>query len=524
MRVTNQMLTNNMMNNINKNKQYLSTKGDQYATGQKIQRPSEDPVVAIRSLKYRTQLTQLNQYYEKNIPDAKQWMNVTESALTQMNSIITQMNTYFNQGANDPLTVANRDSIAMTLDEYMQQIYQYANTDYAGRYVFTGYRTDEPLLFPSDCTEYSYEITENLTKDDVKTFQYVKASLDYDVSLTAEDYAGKAPTMLQGYRMNISYKQIDDMAGISYTKGGTTTDLKIKVIESGDANAYDINAYNDAAAEQARAAALAAGKSQAEADAAADDARCDALVLKDTGEVILTKNSYQAMKEADDITTKYKKSSFDAGDAKPEHYFDCTRVTIDGTGTPIGGTEGNYTKPGEQKIQYEINFSQKLTVNTMANEFLSADLKRHVDDVINQLNQVSNIESKIKDMEKKLEDDTLSDNQKKAVSELKKQLENQLSLENKVLQEKYAHGLTVTQKAEDEVNAADADLGSRYNRLELTEDRLSNQQVDFEDMLLSNDSVELEDSIINYTSAKDQYNASLSAAAKAVTNTLLDFL
>ncbi|MDD6208555.1 MAG: flagellar hook-associated protein FlgL, partial [Clostridiales bacterium] len=487
--------------NINKNKQYLSTKGDQYATGQKIQRPSEDPVVAIRSLKYRTQLTQLNQYYEKNIPDAKQWMNVTESALTQMNSIITQMNTYFNQGANDPLTVANRDSIAMTLDEYMQQIYQYANTDYAGRYVFTGYRTDEPLVFPRDCTEYSYEITENLTKNDVMSFQYVKASLDFNASLTAEDYAKKAPTMLKGYRMNISYEQIDDMTGISYTKGGTTTGLKIKVIESGDANAYDINAYNDAAADP-----------------------CDALVLKDTGEVILTKAAYQAMKEADDITTKYKKSSFDAGDAVPEHYFDCTRVTMDDTGAPVAGTEGNYTKPGQQKIQYEINFSQKLTVNTMANEFLSADLKRHVDDVIKQLNQVSNIETKISEMEKKLTDDTLSDTQKKAVTELKKQLENQLSMENKVLQEKYAHGLTVTQKAEDEVNAADADLGSRYNRLELTEDRLSNQQVDFEDMLLSNDSVELEDSIINYTSAKDQYNASLSAAAKAVTNTLLDFL
>lgn len=505
MRVTNQMLTDNMMNNINKNKQYLSTTGDQYATGQKIQRPSEDPVVAVRSLKYRAQLTQLNQYYEKNIPDAKQWMNVTESALTQMNSIITQMNTYFNQGANDPLTVANRDSIAETLDEYMQQIYQYANTDYAGRYVFTGYRTDEPLLFPADSKEYSYDITENLTKENVDGFKYVRADLEYDPTLKAEDYAKKAPTILQGYRMNLSYKNLEDLSGLSYTKNGTETtlveDQDFKVIDSSEADAYDIDAYNKA-----------------------NNSSYKALVLKDTGEVILTADTYKTLKEVDSIQAKYTKNEFDAGDPKPEHYFDCTRVTLDSAGNAIAGTEGNYTKPGAQHIQYEVNFSQKLTVNTMANEFLSSDLKRHVDDVIDQLNKVSNIEDQIQSMEKKLTDGTVSGDQEKAVIELKKQLENQLSMENKVLQEKYAHGLTVTQNAENAVNEADADLGSRYKRLELTEDRLSNQQVDFEEMLLNNDSVELEDSIINYTSAKTQYNASLSAAAKAVSNSLLDFL
>ena len=36
----------------------------------KISRPSDDPVIAIRALRLRSSLSQINQYYEKNIPDA----------------------------------------------------------------------------------------------------------------------------------------------------------------------------------------------------------------------------------------------------------------------------------------------------------------------------------------------------------------------------------------------------------------------------------------------------------------------
>ncbi|HKL80613.1 MAG TPA: flagellin, partial [Mobilitalea sp.] len=69
-----------------------------------------------------------------------------------------------------------------------------------------------------------------------------------------------------------------------------------------------------------------------------------------------------------------------------------------------------------------------------------------------------------------------------------------------------------------------ADLGSRYSRLELTENRLSSQKVDFEDLLSANEDVDIVDTIIKYNSAQTIYNASLSAAAKVVQNSLLDFL
>ena len=93
MRITNKMMTNNSMYNINNNKNLLNTLESQYSTGKKITRPSDDPIVAVRALKFRTNLTEVQQYTGKNIPDALNWMEVTESSLETINEIIRSMNT-----------------------------------------------------------------------------------------------------------------------------------------------------------------------------------------------------------------------------------------------------------------------------------------------------------------------------------------------------------------------------------------------------------------------------------------------
>ena len=51
MRITNKMMTNNALYNINNNKNLLSTLENQYSTGKKIQKPSDDQIIAVRALK-----------------------------------------------------------------------------------------------------------------------------------------------------------------------------------------------------------------------------------------------------------------------------------------------------------------------------------------------------------------------------------------------------------------------------------------------------------------------------------------
>ena len=81
-----------------------------------------------------------------------------------------------------------------------------------------------------------------------------------------------------------------------------------------------------------------------------------------------------------------------------------------------------------------------------------------------------------------------------------------------------------TQEQQDLVGEAIADIGSRYVRLELTESRLSIQQVDFTDLLSQNEDADLVDTIINFMSQETIYNAALNAAGQIVQNSLLDFL
>ena len=91
MRITNKIMENNSLYNINNNKILQDKLSTQMSTQKKINRPSDDPVVAIRALRLRSSVTEVTQYYSKNIPDAESWLNVTEDALKNLSQIITNM-------------------------------------------------------------------------------------------------------------------------------------------------------------------------------------------------------------------------------------------------------------------------------------------------------------------------------------------------------------------------------------------------------------------------------------------------
>ena len=244
MRVTSQMLTTNMMNNVNRNKINMNKKGDRYATGQAIQKPSDDPVVAVRTLKYRSQLTKIDQYLKTNIPEALSWMEITEEALMGVSELVRNINTYCNQGVNGHYELSNRNSIVSTLEEYKEQIFDLGNTDYAGRYVFTGYRTDTPLMFKEatnpaggkSASWTTYNITENLKYTDVTAKSYIAGGAEYDASknTTADEYAAMAPNLGSANRLQLSYGNLDIVKGVTFTnKAGETIEMSYSVADDG---------------------------------------------------------------------------------------------------------------------------------------------------------------------------------------------------------------------------------------------------------------------------------------------------
>lgn len=510
MRITNRMMTNNMLYNINGNKNALALLEQQYATGAKIQKPSEDPIVAVRALKLRTNLSELTQYYKKNIPDAKAWMDVTESALTVVNDILTQVHTYCVQGSTDTLTADDRDSIVENLTQLKQQIYQEGDTNYAGRYVFTGYKTNTSLVFGEAQENEKYAITENFDSTDIDIIKKSinDCSLDeYDADDPESLDISEKPNMITTYRIRLSYGTLD-----APEDGGEIAIRLAELDENGEVERdEDGNIIYQDCSEPI--------ESMLSTDPNAYQAEDGIHYLSDTGELVMSADVYEEWRKLGSIQVDYEKTKFSKNDLRPEHYFNCTVTDLtDEEKEPVV-----YTKQ-DQQIAYEINFNQKLTINTQGSDAIQHDSGRTIDEVLNAVNSVIAAEEKLAELDKMLADDNITPEQEKALKEMRELVNTEVVLKTEVMQSAFSNALTKIEKQQDVVNVAVADLGSRYVRLELTESRLGDEKTDFEDLLSSNEDVDMVDTIIRYESMMEIYNASLSAAAKSVQTTLLDFL
>ena len=145
MRITNNMLINNMLSNLNTNLTRMNRYQNQLATGKKITLPSDDPIVASRALKLRTDVAEIEQY-QRNVDDADSWMEITETTLAQMGQVMHRVRELAVQGSNGTTTPEDLDKSRQEVEQLKIQMTHLANTTYAGRYIFSGYKTDKPLM------------------------------------------------------------------------------------------------------------------------------------------------------------------------------------------------------------------------------------------------------------------------------------------------------------------------------------------------------------------------------------------
>ena len=564
MRVTNKMMSAGMLNNIMSNKADMNKKFNQYATGQKIQKPSEDPVVAIRSLKYRANLTQVDQYLKKNVKDAYNWMDVTESAINSMKSLMTDITTYVTQGANDTYETIDRDSISKQLQQYKEELYGMLNTDNAGRYVFSGYRTDTTVTYLEEENLKQYTITEPLTFENMHEKKYVKGCApEYiedpgkDSATNAADneaaFAAATPKDATVYCLNLGYKNLDSEMEVLRDANNDP------VVIDGQKQYTGLKfEYTDAAGVSHSLDLKACKSTDKDVYEFADGE--DVKFLADTGQIIFSQNGYNALRTATSITTTYKKSEFEVGDVRPEMYYDCTAVGIeredDGkivmvkedpnetdpdkvvfiaktVGEPI-----TYKKPENQDIKYNVSTSQSLKVNTLANQTLNSSYARALDNVMEAVNAAYDTQSRIEDVELVLSDSNITPEKKEAYTKLKEKLNVELNIRKSIIQETFGRAITATQNAQSGakvaykdgtvkkigINISSTDLGSRYKRLDMIKTRLEDQTTSITELADSNEQVDLEEAIVNYQDAYITYTASLSATGKVAQNTLLDFL
>ncbi|MEK4173659.1 flagellar hook-associated protein FlgL [Lysinibacillus sp. FSL L8-0312] len=144
MRVTQSMLSSNMLRNLNTSYSKMSKYQNMLDSGSKISRPSDDPVVAVKGMGYRIDLDK-NQQYQRNIRDANTWLDTTDESLDQVGAALKRVKELIIQAATDTTTTDDRQKINAEMKQIKEQLRDIANTKVGENYIFSGTHTNLPL-------------------------------------------------------------------------------------------------------------------------------------------------------------------------------------------------------------------------------------------------------------------------------------------------------------------------------------------------------------------------------------------
>ncbi|MBQ7563255.1 MAG: hypothetical protein IJT16_04620 [Lachnospiraceae bacterium] len=545
MRITNGIMNSNARTHIMTNKEYADRMNTIVATGQKITRPSDDPVIAIRNLRLNSNIDELTQFKTRNIPDADAWLKTTGTALDETYKVLESIRGNLTTGASDQNTAEDRAKIMDNLSALRDQIYAFSNADYAGRTVFTGYRTGETMTYMESDESTKYSIYQTFDTSSVDKFSYISGDFnvfDNDGNLTklntATDTDGVNKVKYNDvYRIRLAYDNLDGKDGDS--AGSITVYNSKDPVKNADGSIKkDANGnpiYNTLTATPFPVTIKKLTGVQADDDKLYTEVPSGgAYLIADTGELILGKDAQTAMQTDGAVFGfKYDKTSFRTGDLRPEHYFSCqAKNSVDGTTVDYNqyGDLGSRTVlPNDpfknQKITYEVAFNQTLEINTNAGDVFKHDIGRDVDELMNATQAVIDVEAKLAKIEELQKNENYSDEEsRKKLEVLHTAATKECDYLKERMQKMFSEALTSFDGYMDAVNLANSKVGSMEQRLELTKERVVEQLENFKELSDENINVDLTESAIDLKSAQLALEAAQTATAKIAQQTLLNYI
>ena len=568
MRMTNKIMRNNSAYNINQNKILQDKLTNQMTNQSKIVRPSDDPVVAIRALRLRSNVSAVTQYNEKNAEDAKQWLTLTADAMATVDDVLNDLYDQCTGSANKFNTSDDLRIHLTQMKKVTAEFYSCANVDYAGRYVFSGYRTDLPVTFTKEDEKelkehpVSYNIYENFGYEDISRISYT----NYD-TLRAELTGNNSVTGAQNpsypagvnatnsyeqtvkndtlYRFRISYNNLDSLesgSDLTVKLPGMPEDEYIKISSAGGTvQAAIVDAAGNAIASPTTTPPqFAEFSDQEEAyNAIANGAGTppvDIAFIPSTGELVFSRDFYEenfneaAFGGKDSFQINYNKSSWQSDDINPVHYFKCIEtktISAPGVNPPETRVTAYNTQRDEgrdQDIYYDVGYNQQIQVNTRADEIFTHNVQRDMDDFDHYLKQWQEIERVQKDLEEKLKDWPTDSPEYKDLSERIEGAKKAEVYIRENIHNKFENQITKYQKYMDDSRVAMTENATRGKRLELVKTRLTNQQATFKELQQDNEGIDITEVAVELTSSELTYNAALMATGKIMQTNLMNYI
>lgn len=570
MRMTNKIMRNNSAYNINQNKILQDKLTNQMTNQSKIVRPSDDPVVAIRALRLRTNVSTITQYNEKNAEDADKWLTLTADAMLSVDKVLEGLYKQTTISADKYNTSEDLRIILSEMKQMTAEFYSCANVDFAGRYVFSGYRTDLPVTFTEEDERLmkehpiSYNISESFAFKDISRINYTNydklgenltgtGNPSYPAGVDSTNSYEQTVENNTLYRFRISYNEVDSLGtpdatgkidkkltvelpdgqkvvARAQTNGGAVvTDAdgnpQLEFLDPATGNviaAPDFEMKEFANQEQAYAAVAAGFKGIA--------------FIPTSGEMVFTKDFYEtnfseaAFKGGNAFQVNYNKSSWKNGDINPVHYFECREyktVSDPGAANPEIRVTAYNTQRDEgrdQDIYYDVGYNQKIQVNTRADEIFTHNVQRDMDDFQHYLQQLEDIEKVEQNLETKRKDWPEDSDEYKDLTERLEGVKKAYTYIRDNVHTKFENQMTKYKQYMSDSQVAMTDNATRGSRLELIKTRLTNQQATFKELQQDNEGIDITEVAVELSSSELTYSAALMATGKIMQTNLMNYI
>jgi len=226
MRITNKMLSNNFLRDMNTNLNNLSTLQTQMATGKQINKASDDPAKASKIMQINSDIS-ANKQYNDNITTTTNWLDMTDTALGQVGDITTRIQELLVSAGNAGYGADEKGAIKDEINQKVGELSQILNTSFDGKYIFAGTSgTTKPTGTTEDTasnTQLDYTATSSLeSKLSVEVSQGVTTNYNVTASQIINYGTGtndNLTALLKDITSNL------DLGTSASTTSLTTTDL-----------------------------------------------------------------------------------------------------------------------------------------------------------------------------------------------------------------------------------------------------------------------------------------------------------
>lgn len=220
MRITNGMISNNFLQNLNNNLKLMDKYQTQLATNKRITKLSDDPIGVIKSMGARVKLYRIEQY-QKNVDEAQTWLKQSETSVLEMNEVLKSAYENAVDMANDYKTKDDKKAAAQLIGQLRDQLISIGNTRIGDKYIFGGYNNANTPFSLDGSGNILYNGLD-LTNENAALTAENEQTIEYEIGFGLKSTVSVTGTELMGMGDDNIYNVLDGLYNLLNTNASAS--------------------------------------------------------------------------------------------------------------------------------------------------------------------------------------------------------------------------------------------------------------------------------------------------------------